>query len=189
MDNTLGKDAEQRGQGLCQRCGMCCDGTLFGGIPIKKGESLEEFQAAGYSTFWQEEKEIHALVQPCSQYRDCKCQAYADRPRACRYFECQLYARVVGGEMELEPAVEIVERARDQQALLKKLIAEHLPDLSELSLREALKRIDEMLEATGDELVEFQKRHGRLLVRALAYRQFRRKHFRRYRPPEPRGEN
>src|SRR5688572_3259518 len=73
---------------LCQACGMCCDGSLFGRarldadeVPAAKKNRLR-IVANGAS-----------FEQPCSALVDGACKIYDERPRACRGFVCRLRER------------------------------------------------------------------------------------------------
>lgn len=94
---------------LCRACGLCCDGTLFGLVPVTAEEArrtrLPLVRALG-------------TPQPCAALgADRACGVYADRPGACRAFVCRLaHERVAAPE-----SFAIVARAR---TLLRELDVE-----------------------------------------------------------------
>ena len=92
---------------LCKSCGLCCDGSLFGRVPLEPGErdaarkNRLRVVASGAS-----------FEQPCAAFAG-TCRAYDDRPRACRAFVCRLHERhrLEGGPLEARLAS--VRRARE----------------------------------------------------------------------------
>lgn len=78
---------------LCLACGLCCDGSLFGYVPLQDRERAMASRrglrvlASG-----------NGFEQPCSAHHAGACAVYAERPRACRAFECKLHAR--GGNQQ-----------------------------------------------------------------------------------------
>ncbi|HEX8439593.1 YkgJ family cysteine cluster protein [Archangium sp.] len=108
---------------LCQRCGLCCDGNLFSHVPLRPEEvaparrhGLEVVALVGGSP---------ALRQGCSALRDRRCTLYAERPQGCRAYDCRLLREVAGGQLPLDEALAVVDRAR---ALLAALEASLPPD-------------------------------------------------------------
>lgn len=93
---------------LCQGCGMCCDGSLFGRVGLERGEvpaarrhGLRVVERGG------------SFLQPCPAFSPGGCGIYAERPHACRAFRCALLEehRREGGPLEARLAV--VARMRD----------------------------------------------------------------------------
>jgi Fe-S-cluster containining protein len=99
---------------LCQSCGLCCDGSLFGRVTL----ATEEVAAA---------RRRHlpvlangsAFEQPCTALASLDgagerrvCSVYRDRPRACRGFVCRLHARHRREGGPLEPRIATVRRVR-----------------------------------------------------------------------------
>lgn len=102
---------------LCLACGLCCDGSLFGRVPL----AAEELEPA-------RRRRLHvvasggAFEQPCAALRDDgggrrPCSIHDARPAACRAFVCRLHDqhRREGGA--LEPRLAVVRRARELLAL------------------------------------------------------------------------
>jgi Fe-S-cluster containining protein len=101
---------------LCQACGMCCDGSLFGRarldadeVPLAKKNRLR-IVANGAS-----------FEQPCSALARGSCTIYEERPRACRGFVCRLRERFVREGGDVAPYVERVRRARELLTYLGEL--------------------------------------------------------------------
>lgn len=96
---------------LCQSCGLCCDGSLFGRVTIQPAEVRRA-----------RKNHLHvleggnAIEQPCSALSTsderCACSIYADRLRSCRAFTCRLYDRHRREGGRLEVRLEAVRRVR-----------------------------------------------------------------------------
>jgi Fe-S-cluster containining protein len=118
---TAGRASEDELSALCQSCGLCCDGSLFGRV----GLEAEEVEGA-------RKRRLHvvgggrAFEQPCSAFvvaadavgaRESRdrggCAIYGERPLACRRFACRLYDtfRREGGS--LEESLSVVRRVRE----------------------------------------------------------------------------
>ena len=54
-----------------------------------------------------------AMQQPCAAHGEGGCAVHAERPRACRAFECRLYAAHAREGGPLEPRLASVRRARE----------------------------------------------------------------------------
>lgn len=108
-------------QALCLKCGLCCDGSLFTRVPL--GENDAPPARAGVVT---NERGARYLPQPCAALEgDLRCAVYAERPLACRRFECLLLVALADGETTLAGALELVRRAR---ALLGEARVEKTPE-------------------------------------------------------------
>jgi hypothetical protein len=103
---------------LCRSCGMCCDGSLFGRVPLEP----DEVQGA---------RKNHLPVlasgqgfeQPCPALAGAEgesgCSVYAERPRACRRFVCRLFEQHAREGGPLEPRLAAVRRVRELAAALE----------------------------------------------------------------------
>jgi hypothetical protein len=94
---------------LCQRCGLCCDGSLFTHVPLQAGEvaaarrnALDVVERADGSP---------ALRQRCAALEGARCTAYAERPDACRRYHCLLFSALSEGEVSLPEALGVVDQA------------------------------------------------------------------------------
>jgi uncharacterized protein len=108
---------------LCQRCGLCCDGTLFTHVPLRPEEReparrhrLDVGEIADGTP---------VLRQCCSALRDRRCTLYAQRPEACRRYGCRLFSELAGGRVSQDEALAVVDRAH---ALLSTLERSLPPD-------------------------------------------------------------
>ena len=92
---------------LCQRCALCCDGSLFTRVPI----GVDEVVDARLQLVTNERGGRH-LPQPCRALHALRCDAYEVRPLACRRFECLLVGALRDGETTAGEAHETVKRAQ-----------------------------------------------------------------------------
>jgi len=92
-------------EALCRACGLCCDGSLFGAVPLEAAE-LGAARAHRLPIL----PRGNAFEQPCTalEARGAHrvCAIYEERPRACRAFVCRLYDRHrrEGGPLDLRLA-------------------------------------------------------------------------------------
>jgi len=110
---------------LCQSCGLCCDGALFGRVSLDP----EEVEPARRNRLRVLDNG-KGFEQPCTAFsvrgapsgpqRAC-CSIYDERPLSCRSFACRLYDRHrrEGGPIELRLAA--VQRVRQLVAELRAL--------------------------------------------------------------------
>jgi uncharacterized protein len=106
---------------LCQSCGMCCDGSLFGVARLEP----DEVSGARKNRLpvLDSERGFH---QPCPALAPVGdtgegqrgCSIYEERPRACRSFTCRLLARFAREGGPLEPRMAAVRRVRELVAFL-----------------------------------------------------------------------
>ncbi len=96
---------------LCRSCGLCCDGTLFGGVTLDP-EELDGARKNRLPVL----RRGNAFAQPCSALagRDdgTVCAVYAERPRSCRRFVCRLHERHRREGGPLEVRLDAVRRVR-----------------------------------------------------------------------------
>ncbi|MFO0678041.1 MAG: YkgJ family cysteine cluster protein [Polyangiaceae bacterium] len=134
MATSLGSDGTDAGASLCVVCGLCCDGSLFGRVPLDVDERSDARRrrldvVANGSAFAQP---CHALISG----EDRTCAIYEDRPRACRRFTCVLRVEVSRGARDVAQAHAIVARTRallrttdagdtEARTTLGALVAEH----------------------------------------------------------------
>ena len=95
---------------LCLHCGLCCDGTLFTHVPLRRTEA-EALKALGLPVREREDGPP-LLPQRCAALDGRRCTAYAQRPEGCRRYHCHLFAALSEGELSLEEALAVVDGAR-----------------------------------------------------------------------------
>ncbi len=110
-------DIEADLETLCRSCGLCCDGSLFGRVPLAPAELPGA-----------KKRRLHVLgggrafEQPCAALStlgtQCACSIYPDRPGACRAFTCRLYERLRRDGGSLAERLESVRQVRELLALV-----------------------------------------------------------------------
>lgn len=94
---------------LCQRCGLCCDGTLFSHVPLQPSE-VDAARRQGLAVVRIADG-APALKQCCTALKGRQCALYAERPEGCRQYSCRLFGSVAGGSVSFEEALAVVARA------------------------------------------------------------------------------
>lgn len=127
---------------------MCCDGTLFDGVQLERGDSAKHLKAIGLSVVtYRGHKTISRFSQPCAALcQDRVCQVYADRPRQCRTFECKLYKELQAGLIELEPALKVVGKTRRQADKIRRLLRRLGDREEDMAIGERFHHTDSRLE-------------------------------------------
>jgi Fe-S-cluster containining protein len=126
-------------EALCRSCGLCCDGSLFGCVPLEP----DELRGA-------RKNHLHVLQrgkafeQPCSALGTlgdgCACSVYSDRPRSCRAFTCRLYDRHRREGGPLEGRLGAVRRVR---ALLRFLALTADEEARRAAIAELARRMED----------------------------------------------
>jgi Fe-S-cluster containining protein len=101
------KSAKRVGSDLCLRCGLCCDGTLFGNITIDEGER-DEVSSFGLDV-GQDDRGVLVVAQPCAAFVDGCCSLYGvGRPRTCGTYNCWLVHDYQEGTRDIVDALVVV---------------------------------------------------------------------------------
>jgi Fe-S-cluster containining protein len=95
---------------LCQRCGLCCDGTLFRTGPLTSAE-VDPCRRLGLNVITRQDGAV-AFQQPCAALAGGRCGIYAERPQVCHDFKCLLLIALEADEVSLEAAADIVRRTK-----------------------------------------------------------------------------
>ena len=93
---------------LCQACGLCCDGSLFGRVPLGPDEQVPALKLAVVTNA----QGGRHVPQRCAALEGTVCQVYEQRPLACRRYECLLFGALREGEVSLPEALTVVQRAQ-----------------------------------------------------------------------------
>src|SRR5207249_6862002 len=107
---------------LCTRCGLCCDGSLFGDVELVGPAEATRLEIMGLEID-DNQADGELLVQPCAALQGRRCGIYAHRPKCCRSFECQLLQDVRRGTVSVERAEEQIAEALGQTRRVKELLA------------------------------------------------------------------
>jgi hypothetical protein len=109
----VNRDAHADLETLCQACGLCCDGSLFGRVDLEPDE-VDAARRRRLRVLSSEE----SFEQPCAALAITasgvgrRCSIYEERPLSCRRFACRLYDRHRREGGPIEPRLEVVRRVR-----------------------------------------------------------------------------
>jgi uncharacterized protein len=118
---------------LCVSCGMCCDGTLFGGANLLDEADRKIAADLGMVTFELKEKPHFKL--PCHLFSSC-CTIYGqERPHVCGAFFCYPIKKMTRGEQTMDETRQQVESLRDHKNKLMQAAA-RFPELAAMPFRE-----------------------------------------------------
>ena len=108
---SVGADvtAPEQLEELCLSCGLCCDGTLFGVVPLARDE-VQLAERASLPIHRDEAKV--GLKQPCGALVEGCCTIYAHRPKRCLSYRCQVLKRFASGESTNEATQLLIARAK-----------------------------------------------------------------------------
>jgi len=106
---------------LCTNCGLCCDGTLFADVELSGPAEAARLEIMGLDTE-SENGSAGLLSQPCAALRGTRCGIYAQRPKCCRVFECNLLQDAKHGDVTIERALEHIADARAQIRHVRSLL-------------------------------------------------------------------
>ena len=104
------KSVVSSSQSLCLTCGLCCDGTLFWGMPLVPDDDVTPLEAVGINIV--SDNDLTVLKQPCAAHKNCTCVVYANRPQRCRTFNCKLLKRFEREDVSQQSALEIINKMK-----------------------------------------------------------------------------
>jgi Fe-S-cluster containining protein len=107
---------------LCTRCGLCCDGTLFGDVELTGPREATRLEALGLDVD-ADDAGVELLALPCRGLRGTLCSVYAHRPLCCRTFECRLLHDTERGAVTVGDALTQIAEAKSQVHQVKTLLA------------------------------------------------------------------
>ncbi len=106
---------------ICRGCGACCNWVLFRSASLEPAE-VEWARRRRLPLVEDENKTCMSL--PCAAHTaELTCSIYAERPLACREFECETIERLRDGETTLEEAERIVGELRETAARIERRLA------------------------------------------------------------------
>ncbi len=137
------------GEKLCLACGLCCDGTLFDGVRLERGDDAKKLQALGLPVRTPRARQpVSRFAQPCAALcADRTCRLYVDRPRQCRTFECRVFKDLKAGRTDLPAALRLVTKSRRLADRIRKLLRQLGDPDERRSLGERFHRMQCRLEA------------------------------------------
>ena len=107
---------------LCTRCGLCCDGTLFGDVELTGPTEATRLEALGLDVD-ADDADVELLALPCRGLRGTRCSVYAHRPQCCRTFECRLLQDAERGAVTVGDALTKIAEAKAQVQHVTTLLA------------------------------------------------------------------
>jgi len=107
---------------LCTRCGLCCDGTLFGDVELTGRAETASLEVLGLEVD-DDDADTELLALPCAALRATRCRIYAHRPQCCRTFECRLLQNAQRGTVTEVQALTRIGEARAQVRRVHTLLA------------------------------------------------------------------
>lgn len=168
--------------GICGACGLCCDGSIFGNVPLTREEEPAA-RRRGLSLF--ERGGALYFNLPCAAHRGDHCSIYADRPGVCAGYRCTLLRRHDAGEVGRDEALARIAEARSLVTALRALLEAR----GGASTRGIWPAVDAALAADGAPLdsLAWRRAHQALLLESMAVKAFLRRHFEPAPPELPRG--
>jgi uncharacterized protein len=146
---------------LCPKCGLCCNGVLFGDVELQGSDDTKQLLALGLNL--ERKGKAMRFSQPCSCFDGALCKIYEQRPARCRSFECGLIRGLAAGKLTLESALKAIGEARKQVAGVQELLEKLGQRDQSLPLsRRCAKVISQPIDLTAsEEEIEFR---GELLL-------------------------
>jgi uncharacterized protein len=111
---------------LCLRCGLCCDGTLFGDVELTGRREAMRLESLGLKVD-EDDADAELLSLPCAALHTTRCSIYVHRPQCCRTFECRLLQKAQRGTVTVDDAMGRIAEARAQVQRVKALLAGMTP--------------------------------------------------------------
>jgi hypothetical protein len=108
-------------QQLCKKCGLCCNGTLFGFVQLVDEDMLHVVARIPDFNIQDSKK---SFKQPCRYFKENLCSIYCSwRPRACAIFVCKLLVRYRQNKVSFEEAVDVIEQTVVQAKHVRKTLS------------------------------------------------------------------
>jgi Fe-S-cluster containining protein len=104
---------ERERSDLCLSCGLCCQGVLHDLVPLDE----DELDRAARLRLPVVESPLRlAFRLPCPRLDDRRCTVYAERPRTCASYACELLRAYGAGEVDEATALGRIAEVRAQSA-------------------------------------------------------------------------
>ena len=107
-------------QTLCLRCGLCCNGVLFGDVKLQAPDDPGRLEALGLAV--PVARGRPHLPQPCAALEGCRCRVYAARPSRCREFDCALLLAVGEGRTTAAAVQRVIQTTLRRVARVEELL-------------------------------------------------------------------
>jgi Fe-S-cluster containining protein len=156
--DTPPNDAEGQ-QDICQSCGMCCDGTLFGRTRLNPPVVNPKWPSHVIRSISGD----GILKQPCSAFQNGLCGIYTSRPKVCQEFECKLLEEYASGAITSDEALEIIRNTKNFRSDFVEAIAKVIPEPERATPNAWYRKFKNVFENEFDS-AEFKRAHARLLL-------------------------
>ena len=104
-----GARSDEERSSLCLSCGLCCQGVLHDLVPLDD----DELERAGRLRLPVVESPLRlAFRLPCPRLDERRCTVYAERPRTCASYACDLLRAYGAGEVDEAEAHRRIQRVR-----------------------------------------------------------------------------
>lgn len=157
MNITVSDTASQ--QSICQACGICCDGTLFGQADIDSSGPDPSWPAEVIRSVSDGKK----LPQPCPAYQKQLCVIYSSRPKICVDFSCILLKEYSSGTISLQEALSTIQTTRGYQSAFNEAISEVITREANSSPDRLFGQFRSLFKKEFD-TAEFRKAHSKILL-------------------------
>ena len=107
---------------LCTRCGLCCDGTLFGDVELAGPAEATRLALLGLDVD-ADDADVELLSLPCRGLSGTRCRVYAHRPSCCRTFECRLLQNAARGAVTVDDALTTIAETKAKVRRVTTLLA------------------------------------------------------------------
>jgi Fe-S-cluster containining protein len=108
-----GARSERERSDLCLSCGLCCQGALHDLVPLDEDE-LARAQKLRLPVV--ESPLRLAFRLPCPRLDERRCTVYAERPRTCASYACDVLRAYGAGEVDEATARQRIEQVRSASA-------------------------------------------------------------------------
>jgi len=104
---------------ICLSCGFCCNGTTIGFVMLDS-EELSEIRAL---MDIEEEDEKGFILQPCNSFGCNGCNIYAQRPKHCDEYRCEILKSVENKELDFDAATKVINAVGQKKVAIEKHLA------------------------------------------------------------------
>lgn len=119
-------------QGICRRCGLCCDGTLFVQVPLSADDCSRLKCIQGKNSAADEHLDL-----PC-RFFGSQCEVYEARPAVCSGYRCQLLEDHSSGRLNSAEAFGIISNALGLKEEVMNMYRSHFGKSYEAGFRQLL---------------------------------------------------
>ena len=134
---------------ICLQCGICCDGTLFSTVVLRRGDRPAFLRGHGLRIRRRATGTAPRLQQPCAALEGCRCRVYGDRPAHCREFECALLLEYRRRRLTRREVIRRIRRTRKLAARAAIILTQLGEGEAKTSLRTRFRRLCHSFDASS----------------------------------------